>query len=261
MVQTQTPNSADQLTDSGYGYDASGNLTDAPGSVHPAYNGSEQMTAVSGYHTGTYSYAGTTQNELISQVVPGGSTFTYTWGRTDTNGLPLLESLTNPNGTSHLTHDDRGTPLAFTSFTGTTAYYALDGLGSPVALINTRGVHIASYSYDPYGAVTIANLTGNSAADLQSYRFTGGIHDRTTNYLKMGQRWYDPATGRFTQQDSLETLADPTRANRYEYAASNPTNYVDPTGLCGIGCQTGRMLRRTLPVGQSVRFARRLLLR
>ena len=44
-------------------------------------------------------------------------------------------------------------------------------------------------------------------------------------------RWYDPVTGRFTQQDSLETLADPTRANRYEYAASNPLNYIDPTGL------------------------------
>lgn len=43
-------------------------------------------------------------------------------------------------------------------------------------------------------------------------------------------RWYDPGTGRWTQQDSLETLLDPSRSNRYEYAAGNPVNYVDPTG-------------------------------
>lgn len=118
--------------------------------------------------------------------------------------------------------------------TGGTAYYALDGLGSPVGLINTNGVHIAKYSYDPYGAVTTSNLTGNSAANLNPYRFTGSLADRTTGYLKLGQRFYDPASGRWTQQDSIETLADPSRANRYEYAFGNPINYVDPTGEDGL---------------------------
>lgn len=45
-----------------------------------------------------------------------------------------------------------------------------------------------------------------------------------------GQRWYNPATGRFTQQDSIERYADPKQGNRYAYAADNPINYVDPTG-------------------------------
>ncbi|TFV55921.1 RHS repeat-associated core domain-containing protein [Geodermatophilus sp. DF01-2] len=115
------------------------------------------------------------------------------------------------------------------------AYYALDGLASPVALINTSGAHIASYSYDPWGQVTIDNITGNTAAAISPYRFVGGLDDRTTGWIKYGQRYYDPATGRFTQQDPLETLADPTRANRYEYTASNPTNYVDPTGRDFVG--------------------------
>ena len=30
--------------------------------------------------------------------------------------------------------------------------------------------------------------------------------------------------------DDLNTLADPARANRYQYAGSNPCNYVDPSG-------------------------------
>ena len=178
----------------------------------------------------TYSYAGTTQNELISQVPPGGNTIAYTWGRTDGNGMPLLESLTTANGTAYLTHDQTGAPMAMRSYTGTVTYYAHDGLGSPVALITPTGVVSATYAYDPYGTVNIGNPTNSSAATLNPYRFTGGIYDRTTGYLKLGQRFYSPDTGRFTQQDSLETLADPSRANRYEYAAGNPINYVDPTG-------------------------------
>jgi RHS repeat-associated protein len=89
---------------------------------------------------------------------------------------------------------------------------------------------LANYSYDPYGQITIANVINNAAANLNPYRFTGSLIERTTAYLKLGQRLYDPATGRWTQQDALEVMADPSRANRYQYAGSNPVNYADPTG-------------------------------
>ncbi len=39
----------------------------------------------------------------------------------------------------------------------------------------------------------------------------------------MGQRWYQRASGRFTQLDPL--------GDSYVYAGSNPANYTDPTGL------------------------------
>ncbi len=231
VVQTQTVNSANQLTGTGYTYDGAGNLTTAPGGMTLTYNGSNQLTGRSGSANGSYVFAGSNQNELISQVVPGGNTYDYTWGRTDRHGLPLLEKFTNPNGTNTLWHDDAGSPLAIRTFSGGVAYYALDGLGSPVALVNTNGVHIASYSYDPYGEITVTNLTNNAATNLNPYRFTGGLHDRTTGYLKLGQRFYDPATGQWTQQDAVEPLANPTRANRYQYAGSDPINFVDMTGL------------------------------
>jgi RHS repeat-associated protein len=116
-------------------------------------------------------------------------------------------------------------------------YLAVDGLGSTAALVSVNGVQAGAYTYDPYGTTTATALNGSSAIYAQSYGYAGGIRyvngwsDTGETLMHYGMRWYDPTTGRFTQQDSLETLADPTRSNRYEYAASNPANYVDPVGL------------------------------
>jgi len=48
--------------------------------------------------------------------------------------------------------------------------------------------------------------------------------------LKYGHRWYQPATGRFTQQDSISHLTDPAQGNRYAYAGDDPVNRTDITG-------------------------------
>jgi RHS repeat-associated protein len=69
----------------------------------------------------------------------------------------------------------------------------------------------------------------------------GGTYDPGSKLMHFGQRWCDPTTGRFTQQDSLESLANPSRANRYEYAGGDPVNYVDPAGLeqCFVDSSNG----------------------
>ncbi|WP_346621076.1 RHS repeat-associated core domain-containing protein [Blastococcus montanus] len=174
-------------------------------------------------YTYTYTYAGSDQRELISQQLSSGSTYGYTYRRTDRNDQPLLEAISNSHGQSYLVHDDAGTPLALKAHTGNYVYDVLDGLGSPIGLINSRGVLASSYSYDPYGQVTEANLTGNAVTALNPYRFAGGMYDRAAPaFVTFRMRWYDTATGRFTQQDSIETLADPSRSNRYKYANGNP---------------------------------------
>ncbi|MGY2005062.1 RHS repeat-associated core domain-containing protein [Blastococcus sp. SYSU DS1024] len=125
-----------------------------------------------------------------------------------------------------------------------------------VGRTGTAGGRTADRS-EPYGQVAEANLTGNAVTALTPYRFAGGMYDRAAPaYVKFGMRWYDAGIGRFTQQDSLETLADPSRANRNEYAAGNPINSVDPTGKdwegvlefaedvlqIGLGCVGGAAL-------------------
>jgi RHS repeat-associated protein len=234
-VEVQSPdfNAAGQLIDPGYGYDAAGNLTAEPTLGTMSYNGAGQMIERTvGTDTFDYEYAGTTQNELVSQTLANGSQRSHTYGRTDGNGLPLMETVTVPAGTSRITHDPGGSPLTIKTYAGSVHHYLLDGLGSVIGLVEASGTVTALYSYDPWGEITQAMSPISSAiVTISPYRYAGGTHDPTSPLMHYGQRWYDPTTGRWTQQDSLETLADPSRANRYEYAASNPTNYVDPTGL------------------------------
>ncbi|RFU19084.1 RHS repeat-associated core domain-containing protein [Geodermatophilus marinus] len=216
LRQAQTVNAADQLTMSGYAYDAAGNLTADPTRGSFTYNAAGQMvTNTTSSGTASYLYAGTDQTELITD----GSSRTYTYGRSDSNGLPIIESYVTGSTTYSYLHDPQGTPLAIV---GANAHYlALDGLGSIVATINHDGAQTAAYSYDPWGKVTASAVNGSGIVNLQIYGYTGGVTDTRTGYVHLGHRWYDPTTGRFTQQDPLETLADPRRANRYEYAASD----------------------------------------
>ncbi|MDT9684999.1 RHS repeat-associated core domain-containing protein [Streptomyces sp. TRM76323] len=177
--------------------------------------------------TGAYTYAG----ELVHQTTDEGESVDYVHGRADQYGMPVIEQVKLTAGTAYIEHDPTtGQPLALRTANGYEAYYIVDGLGSPVQFINQSTVQSTVYEYDPYGAVRTTKETGTAAAQ-NPYRFVGGTYDRTTGYVKYGQRWYDPAIGRFTTQDPLTFLADPAQGNRYAYAAGDPINNTDPTGM------------------------------
>ncbi|CCF85988.1 hypothetical protein NITHO_6480003 [Nitrolancea hollandica Lb] len=48
--------------------------------------------------------------------------------------------------------------------------------------------------------------------------------------MKIGQRYYDPSLGRWTQQDLPGSLTSPMTLNRYVYVGNNPCNAIDPSG-------------------------------
>lgn len=107
-------------------------------------------------------------------------------------------------------------------------YFHYDALGSVVTLTNESGNVVARYLWDAWGNLRNPDALGASQNRIghTGHRFDEeiGFHDAQTRHL-------DPATGRFTTQDTyLGEIDDPTSQNRFAYAQGNPTKYVDPNG-------------------------------
>ncbi|MFC4912943.1 RHS repeat domain-containing protein [Actinomadura gamaensis] len=220
-TQTLTYNSANQITTSGYGYDAAGNQTSSPTVTQMTYNAAEQMTQTKvGATTTAFTYAGPGQTEMVRT---GGMSVVY--------GLPgpgasAIDSYTQTSSTVWVIHDSTGTPLGYSD--GSNPYaFATDGLGSVAAIVSPSGTQAASYTYTPNGKTTPD--TGWEAG-VNLTRYTGGLTEPATGLLKLGQRHYDADQGAFTQQDNIVSLGDPGNANRYAYAGDNPINNIDPSG-------------------------------
>ncbi len=101
-------------------------------------------------------------------------------------------------------------------------YYHADGLGSIVALTDTTGSVVQTYSYDSFGHMT-------KTTDVsQPYTYTGREHDPETGLYFYRARYYDPHAGRFLTRDPISFAGG---INQYAYVLNNPVGYRDPFGL------------------------------
>ena len=139
-----------------------------------------------------------------------------------------LSGETDGTTSTYYVHDPAGGLLAQLAPTGSPSYYLLDGRDSIIGITDPARSVTARYHYDAYGQLT--GITG-AAATTNPWRFASAYQDGTGLY-KMGARYYDPTTGRFTQQDPIFNPLDPHQWNRYTYAGNDPINYSDPSGLC-----------------------------
>ncbi len=125
--------------------------------------------------------------------------------------------------------------------TGTPDWYVQDKIGSTLALLDTTGSTVATYTYDPYGNTT--NTSGTPG--LTNLRWQGQYQDPTTGLYYMRARWYDPGSGQFLDTDPLLAATH----QPYSYAGDDPINSADPTGLmhCPFlaGCSFSAASKRT----------------
>lgn len=232
--QTLTYNTVGQITSDGYAYDGVGNLVKAPGQTF-TYNGAQQMTSSTKDGVTTrYEYAGGDMNKLLSQATDGGAEYDYTYGTSDSNGVPVITSRTIAgSGTASVISDPgTGQPLDLQTTDGTTSMWVIDGTGSPAAAIADSGKTAYTVSYDPYGVETV-DIGGDSAQWQQNpYGFKSGLRSSSTDngLTKFGYRWQSSVTGGWIERDTLDAPLSPSNANRYAYAGADPINSSDPLG-------------------------------
>ncbi|OQJ62452.1 hypothetical protein B5P24_05250 [Clavibacter tessellarius] len=242
-----------------YAYDAAGNRTSQTRSgntggtqdtsIDYGYNAANQLTSTSADTTQwVYDAAGNQVKNGITGVVAtygdrgqvqsiGATNFaafgegntdtqSATGGRSFSNSILGLSRQTNTSASlvQNYSRTPSGEAVGFRI--SSSHYYVTDLLGSIIGMFSGAGIWEGGYSYSPYGEERATST--NSPVALNSLRYIGGYQE-STNLYKMGARYYDASLGRFTQMDPSGQEKQP-----YAYAACNPINNSDPTGLsCG----------------------------
>ena len=217
-----------------YTYDANGNTLTA-GDKTCTYNDRGQQT---GYSNGTtaaayaYNPSGLRKAKTVGcstkYFVYNGMNIVYEYSESVADGVTYFYGLNR-------THNSNG------------EIYVYNAHGDVVQLVKDNSV-VASYTYDAFG-----NLTSQIGESDNPFLYCGEYFDAETQTYYLRARYYNPANGRFTQQDawSFMDISDPLSLNLYTYCYNNPVMYVDPSGHwihLAIGAAIGGLVAATVSV-------------
>jgi RHS repeat-associated protein len=105
-------------------------------------------------------------------------------------------------------------------------YFIKDHLGNNRILFNQDNLVLQQSSYYPFGMLVTPPT--RSYYDYNRYLYNGKElqDDFELDWYDYGARMYDPALGRWHNQDPLAQFMSP-----YVYAANNPISVIDPDGM------------------------------
>ncbi|MGI8446673.1 MAG: RHS repeat domain-containing protein [Streptosporangiaceae bacterium] len=193
-----------------YGFDQNGNLT-SRGADTMAWDGENRLTSATiGGTAWGMAYNG---DGLRISRTTGGSTTSFLCDVA--SSLPTIVD----DGSSQYLYGRGPGPLE--QITPSGVYFFLpDKLGSTLAVTDSSGNVVQSYSYDAWGTVT-----ASSGTHSVEYQFAGQQTD-ASGLSYMRARYYDPSSGRFLGRDPLPgSLENPLSQQQYSYAGNNPGNY------------------------------------
>jgi RHS repeat-associated protein len=114
-----------------------------------------------------------------------------------------------------------GALLALTQGGQTYQYYS-NLRGDITAVVDSAGITVASYAYDPFGAPLASTGTLK-----QPMRFSTKAYDEGTGLYDYGYRFYSPQLGRWLSRDPLSEKGS---INLYSFSSNNPITKFDPFG-------------------------------
>ena len=196
-----------------------------------------------------------TRGRLLASYKPSGSSYTTTM-QYDANGVRCSKTIptsTQPNvfryvydgnnlvretksGTSSYTKTFLYNSQGIVGFAiGSTVYTYRKNLFGDIIAIYQGATKKAAYVYDAWGNCTITQDT-DGVGTANPFRYRSYYWDNDLQLYYLMSRYYDPATGRFINADSLEYLDPETIGglNLYSYCGNNPVMHTDPMGTFGF---------------------------
>lgn len=227
-------NAANQLTQMSapgkvvtFNYDKNGNQTkrtEGTNITNYTYNPDGKLASITNPDGSTISYTYDGDGRRVSETVAGVTTKYYYDGllvaeETDANGVVNAQYL----------YGLGGAPIKM--IRGGVSYeYSYNAHGDTLLLTDSTGAVKATYSYDPWGLVTI--LTGSTIKNPFMYAGQFGVyHNSSTGFDLMQSRYYNSGISRFMSMDEFPGIvAQPISHNAYAYVHDDPINNVDPDG-------------------------------
>ena len=124
------------------------------------------------------------------------------------------------------------------TYGGATYYYATNIQGDVVAILDSTGAAVVTYTYDAWG--NILTTTGTLASTLGTHnplRYRGYVYDLETGLYYLQSRYYNPEMGRFLNADALVSTGQGILGNNmFAYCLNNPVNLEDITGSAARIC-------------------------
>jgi len=212
-------NPSDNMT-----YDANGNLqtfTNTCGTTTYTWDVRNMLTGISGYKTDcstlTAAFKYDAVGRRIEKTINAATTkFLY-------DGLDIIQEIVGTAKTNYIRTLNIDEPLTRIKADGTIRHYVKDALGSIIALTDDSGVVKTTYTYDPFGNVTI---TGEASDN--PFQFVGKENDGT-GLIREGFRYYSFDLQRYISEDPIGLAGGDI--NYYARVGNNPVNFVDPLGL------------------------------
>lgn len=196
-------------------YDANGSLAN-DGTRSYMWNARNQLAALSGGVSSSFQYDGLGRRRTRTVV---GSTTNFLY-----DGLNLIQELSGGTPTANLLLGLQIDEIfARTDSAGQRGLLA-DALGSTIALADSAGAVLTTYTYEPFGKTSPGGANSSNTS-----QFTGRENDGTSLYYHRA-RYYQPEFQRFAREDPVR----PLDVNRYQYVYSAPVMFRDPLGLWGV---------------------------
>jgi RHS repeat-associated protein len=223
-------------TSSSYTYDDNGNVVTRSGAAAYTWDFENRLVRVARTDGTVVDIAYDADgNRVQTRVTPATGPPTVTNYVVDASG-PLAHVVAETDGTGGLqavyvrAQDEL---LGVIRGTGARFYHA-DGVGSIRWLTDETGAVTDRYTYSAFG-----DRIEHIGSDPQPYAFAGEPYDPNVGMQHHRARWMDPRLGRFASVDPLDPkvgpLYDPPELHRYRYAADDPVNRIDPSGLQSMG--------------------------
>jgi len=206
--------SNNQLSETGYSYDASGNmLTDGRNTY--TWNAESQLKTGAGV---MYTYDGDGHRVEKSN----GTLYWYGVGSDS-----LMETDLSGNLTDEYIFFG-GKRIARRDSSNNVVYYAADHLGTSRVVTSSAGAILDQSDFYPFGGERVL-----SASSGNTYKFTSKERDSESNLDNFGARYDSSILGRFMSPDEAfadQHPANPQSWNLYTYTGNNPLRNIDPNG-------------------------------